>query len=194
LENRYRILNKGRVIVVLGPSGVGKTTICKKILEHHPNVHFSISATSRSKRKEEKEGREYIFLSKKEFEGWIEKGLFIEYAEVHGNLYGTPREQLEENLKKGHHLLLDVDVQGALNLMKLYPDGLYFFIVPPDFVELKKRLLKRNTDGHAAISKRLENASEEFKYVDHFKYVIENRRLDDAVKEILSIIEKETKT
>jgi guanylate kinase len=187
-------LNKGRVIVVLGPSGVGKTTICKKILKHRADVRFSISATSRPRRKDEKNHREYIFLSEKEFKKRIEEGRFIEYAEVHGNLYGTPKKPLEENLKKGHHVLLDVDVQGAMNLMKLYPEGIYFFIVPPGMDELEERLKKRDTDEKSIIKKRLVNAIEEFKHIGKFKYVIENRSLDEAVGEILSIIEREMST
>jgi guanylate kinase len=185
-------LNKGRVIVILGPSGVGKTTICKKILEHRQkDIRFSISATSRPKRKDEDYNNQYIFLTQKEFQEWIKKGRFIEYAEVHGNLYGTPKKPLEDNLNKGFHVLLDVDVQGAMNLKKLYPKGLYFFIVPPDMDELKERLKKRNTDKQDVIMTRLANALEEFRHKDKFKYVIENRKLEDAVKEILSIIEKE---
>ncbi|KPJ71968.1 hypothetical protein AMJ52_07915 [candidate division TA06 bacterium DG_78] len=187
-------MNKGRVIVILGPSGVGKTTICKRILRHRPDVCFSISATSRPKRKDEKNHREYIFLSEKEFKEWIEKGCFIEYAEVHSNLYGTPKKSLEETLKKGHHVLLDVDVQGAMNLMKLYPNGIYFFIVPPGMHELEKRLKKRDTDEKSTIKKRLVNAIEEFKHVGKFKYVIENRTLNEAVSKILSIIEREIST
>ena len=184
-------MSKGRVIVVLGPSGVGKTSICKEILKRRPDMRFSISATSRPKRRDEKNHHEYIFLSKKEFKEWIKKSRFIEYAEVHGNLYGTPKKSLEENFGKGYHVLLDVDVQGAMNLMKLYPDGIYFFIVPPGMDELEKRLIKRNTDEKVTIMKRLAHASKEFKHLGKFKHVIENRRFEDAVKEILSIIEKE---
>jgi guanylate kinase len=187
-------LNKKRIIVILGPSGVGKTTICKKILQQRSDVRFSISATSRPQRKDEKNHREYIFLSEKEFREWIANDRFIEYAEVHGNLYGTPKKSLEENLKKGYHVLLDVDVKGALNLMKLYPDGIYFFIVPPGIKELEERLRRRNTDEKSTIMKRLANAAEEFKHADKFKYVIENRTLNEAVEDILSIIEKELKT
>jgi guanylate kinase len=187
-------LNRGRIIVVLGPSGVGKTTICKKILKHRSDVRFSISATSRPQRKDEKNYREYIFLSEKEFRKWIEEGRFIEYAEVHGNMYGTPKNALEENLNEGNHVLLDVDVKGALNLMKLYPDGIYFFIVPPGIKELEERLRRRNTDETSTIIKRLANAVEEFKHAGKFKHVIENRTLNEAVEDILSIIEKELQT
>lgn len=185
------MMNRGRLIVLLGPSGVGKTTICKKILENRSDIHFSISATSRPKRRGEQDGKEYIFLSEKEFKEWIDKGLFIEYAEVYGNFYGTPKRFLEENLAQGHHVLMDVDVKGAKYLMQLYPDGLYFFIIPPNTRELKKRLLKRNTDENTIIKKRLANAREEFEYKNDYKYVIENRDLKATVEHIISIIEKE---
>lgn len=184
-------MNKGKLIVILGPSGVGKTTICKKILENRPDIHYSISATSRPQRKGEKNDREYIFLAEKEFKKWVAKGLFVEYAEVHGNFYGTPKRFLEENLAQGHHVLMDVDVKGAKRLMKLYPDGLFLFIIPPDIRELEKRLLKRNTDEDAIIRKRLTNAREEFKHKDDYKYIIENRELEQTIEKILSIIKKE---
>lgn len=186
------IMNRrARLIVLSGPSGVGKTTICKKILEKHSDVLYSISATSRAKRRGEKNGREYIFLQEKEFKEWIDNGLFIEYAVVHDKFYGTPKQYLEENLNKGYYVLMDVDVKGAKTLMKSYPDGIYFFIMPPDFVELKKRLLKRNTEKNEAIKNRLARALEELKYKDDYKYIIENRVLEETVKQILSIIEKE---
>jgi guanylate kinase len=185
---------RGKLIVVSGPSGVGKTTICKRILKKRSDIRFSVSATSRPKRRDEENGREYIFLSERKFKDWIRKGLFIEYAEVHGNLYGTPKKALREDLEKGFHVLLDIDVQGAKNLMKLYPDDIFFFIIPPDITELKNRLLKRNTDKNKAIRKRLANALKELKCQSDFKYVIENRDLEETVEEILSVIKKETKS
>jgi len=184
---------RGKIIVLSGPSGVGKTTICKKILKRRSNIRYSISATSRPKRKGEEDGREYFFLAKKEFKEWIRKGLFIEYAVVHNYLYGTLKKYLEDSLNKGYHVLMDVDVQGAKKLMKLYPAELYFFIIPPDVIELEKRLLKRNTDKNEEIRNRLATAFDELKYKNDYKYIIENRKLEDTVKVILSIIEKETK-
>ncbi len=183
--------NRGRLIVLSGPSGVGKTTICKAILESRSDICYSISATSRPKRKGEENGREYVFLTEKEFKEWMDRGLFIEYEKVHGNLYGTPKQLLEDNLNKGYHVLMDVDVKGAKKLMMLYPDGIYFFIVPPDFAELEKRLLKRNTEKNEVIKNRLAQAAEEAKYMSDYKYVIENRKLEKTIAEILSVIEKE---
>jgi guanylate kinase len=125
------------------------------------------------------------------FKEWVERGLFVEYAMVHGNYYGTPKLALDEHLNTGLHVLMDVDVQGAKKLMELYPDGLYFFIVPPDFKELEKRLLKRNTEKNEVLRNRLARAAEEIKYKNDYKYIIENKNLAETVNEILNIIEKE---
>jgi len=190
-KNNDILTGMGKLFVLSGPSGVGKTTIHKRILERRPDIYFSISATSRPKRKGEKDGREYIFLTESKFDEWIDKGLFIEYARVHGNLYGTPKRSLEENLNKGRHVLMDVDVKGAKKLMELYPYGIYIFIMPPDFEELKKRLLKRDTDKNEAIENRLGTALEELRHKDRYTYIIENRDLKETVKKILSIIAKE---
>lgn len=182
---------RGKLFVLSGPSGVGKTTIYKRVLECCSDIVYSVSATSRPKRKDEEEGREYIFLTESEFRQWINKGLFVEYAEVHGNLYGTPKQFLEDSLSRGCPVLMDVDVKGARKLMELYPDGIYIFVAPPDFTELKKRLLKRNTDKDDAIENRLVTALEELKHKHKYKYVIENRDLEETVEEVLSIIERE---
>ena len=185
---------RGKPIVISGPSGVGKTTICSHILKDRADIHYSISATSRAKRKGEKQGREYIFLSKREFEEWIKREIFVEYAIVHGNLYGTPKKSLEENLGKGYHVLLDIDVHGAKKLMQKYAGGIFIFIKPPGLPELARRLVKRNTDNKKDISNRLAMARQELKYKNDYEYVIENRDLGKTVKKILSIIEKETAT
>ncbi|UCG93052.1 MAG: guanylate kinase [candidate division WOR-3 bacterium] len=182
----------GKLIVLSGPSGVGKTTLCKKIIERRSDIRYSISATSRPMRRDEKNGREYFFLSEREFKEWIERGFFIECAVVHNYLYGTPKKYLEDNLGNGYHVIMDVDVQGAKKLMKLYPDGIFVFVIPPDVVELEKRLQKRNTDKNEEIQSRLATALEELKYKNDYKHVIENRDLEDTVSKILSIIENET--
>ena len=191
-ENRYRTLNRGKIIVLSGPSGVGKTTICERLMKARSDLRYSVSATSRPKRKVEQNGREYIFLSRREFEEWIGKGMFVEYAEVYGNYYGTPRIALEKLLEKGLHVLMDVDVQGAKNLMKAYPDGIYFFIIPPDVAELERRLKKRDTDEDEVIRNRLAKALEELQYEKDYKYVIENKKLETTVAEILRVIARET--
>ncbi len=184
-------MNRGRIIVLSGPSGVGKTTLCKSIINKRPDIRYSISATSRKRRKDEIDGREYIFLTEEEFKRWIEEDRFVEYASVHGNLYGTPRSELEGRLEKGVNVLMDIDVQGAKKMMSLYPDGIYIFIIPPDISELQRRLLKRKTEQDEVIKNRLANALKELEYKKDFQYVVENRDLDKTKKELIEIIEKE---
>ena len=184
-------MSRGRIIVLSGPSGVGKTTICERLLHARPDLRYSVSATSRPKRAVEKNGREYVFLSVDEFREWIEKDSFVEYAEVYGNYYGTPKKTLEELLDAGYNLLMDVDVQGARNLMKFYPDGVFFYIIPPDFAELSRRLKERDTDDDQVIRDRLAKAERELEYRKDYRHVIENRNLKNTVSQILSIIEKE---
>ncbi len=182
---------KANLIIISGPSGVGKTTICNKILAQRSDTVYSVSATSRPRRRAEKNGREYFFLSKLEFKKWIREKRFIEYAVVHGNYYGTPRKFIENNLNQGKNVLLDIDVQGAKKIMKLYPDGVFIFVEPPDFVELKNRLMKRNTDTDTDIKNRLSNARKELKYRKAYQYVVVNKDLKTTVKKILQIIDRE---
>lgn len=174
-----------------GPSGVGKTTICERILASRSDVRYSVSATSRPRRPVEKDGREYIFLTVDDFRRWIEQGLFVEYAEVYGNYYGTPKETLEQGLSDGYNILLDIDVQGARKLMDLYPDGIFIYVMPPDIAELARRLRKRDTDHDEVIRNRLEKARNELGYRDDYKYSIVNEEIDKTVSGILGIIEKE---
>lgn len=183
---------KTKLIVISGPSGVGKTTICNGIVARRKDIVYSISATSRARRKDEVNGREYFFLTKNEFKRWIADGKFVEYAIVHGHYYGTPRDFLENKLKNGFHVLMDIDVQGAKQLMSLYPDGIYIFVLPPDFEELKKRLIKRNTDNEKEIENRLKTANEELKYMKDYKYFVKNINLEETIAEILKIIDRET--
>ena len=182
----------GKIIVLSGPSGVGKTTICHELMKRCKHLRYSTSATSRPKRKGEKDGREYFFLTRTKFGEWIKKGWFVEYALVHGHLYGTPRISLLKNIKKGRDVLMDVDVQGGRNLMKEFPDGIFIFILPPDFSELEKRLKGRNTEKRVEITDRLKRARQEIKYKRDYKYKIENRNLKKTVEKIVKIIIKET--
>jgi guanylate kinase len=198
--SRFKTLNKqsssltGKLIVLSGPSGVGKTTLCKRILAMRDDIIYSVSATSRPMRPGEKHGREYFFLTKAEFQRWIELEKFIEYAEVHGQLYGTPKRFLEENLTRGKHVIMDVDVRGARTLMGVfpYPSGLYFFIIPPDIAELERRLLQRNTDADKEIRSRLASALEELEYRNDYQFVIENNDLEETLLDILTTIDAET--
>ncbi|MGC8611664.1 MAG: guanylate kinase [Athalassotoga sp.] len=171
-----------------GPSGAGKTTIVKMALPEIEGIEFSVSYTTRPKRENEVEGVDYFFVDEKTFRELIKKGEFLEWAEVHGHLYGTSKKFVEERLEKGKNLLLDVDVKGALNIKKIYKDGIFIFVAPPSFKELKERLLKRHTESKDDFEKRIEDAKFELSQISKFDYLIVNREINTAVKELVSII------
>jgi guanylate kinase len=173
----------GRMLVVSGPSGSGKSTICKRLLED-PRVHFSISCTTRPMRPGEVDGRDYHFVSKDEFRAMLKRGEFIEHAEVYGNLYGTPRAPVEAAAERGEVFLLEIDVQGALQLKGLGEPGLYVFIAPPDFEELRRRLVGRGTDAPEVVERRLKKAEDEFRERVKYDHVVVNDDLDTAVHEV----------
>jgi guanylate kinase len=175
------------MIVISGPSGSGKSTICKRLLED-PRVVFSVSATTRRMRPGETDGRDYHFLSVEEFRQRIERGEFIEHAEVYGNLYGTLRGPLEQAIAAGQLYLLEIDVQGALQLKALGEPGLYIFIAPPDFEELRRRLIKRNTETPEALERRLHKAEDEYRERDKYDHVVVNDELERAVAEVRGLI------
>jgi len=179
---------RGRMLLLSGPSGCGKSTLCKRLLED-PRVVFSVSATTRKRREGEVEGREYHFLSKEEFRRKAEAGEFIEYAEVHGNLYGTLRGPMEEALAAGRVYLVEIDVQGALQLMGLGVEGIYVFVAPPSFAELRRRLQGRGTESPEVVERRLRKAREELEERDKYAHVVVNDDVDRAVAEIRSIAE-----
>ena len=172
---------------------MGKTTLCNRIVRLRDDIAYSISATSRPKRPGEEHGREYYFYTKEEFQRHIDDHMFIEYAEVHGHLYGTPRSFLTQQLLQGIHVIMDVDVHGAQILMREYPypRGLFFFIIPPDIAELERRLRSRNTDATNEIENRLEKAIDELKYKDDYQFVIENKDLEETLKLVLTTIDNE---
>jgi guanylate kinase len=182
---------KGILFVVSGPSGVGKTTLCNKLLKQDKNIVFSISCTTRPKRKTEKNGREYYFLTKEKFLKAIKNNEFIEWAKVYDNYYGTPKKFLDKNLKLGKDVLLDIDVQGVKKIKKLYKDAVYIFIAPPSTEELKKRILGRNTETKKSLQKRLSVALKELKLIYLYDYVIKNVKLDKAIKDLKSIVKEE---
>jgi guanylate kinase len=184
---------RGMLIVLSGPSGVGKTTLCDRLLKSNPGICYSVSATSRPRRKGERNGREYIFLTERTFEEWIVRKKFIEYARVHGNLYGTPRKFLIDALNRGHDVLMDVDVQGGKSLMKEFPDAIMIFILPPNYTELRKRLINRRTDHLHVIRSRLKRARQELRYKKTYDYAVVNRDLNRTVRRIKKIIGIEKK-
>lgn len=185
LKNR-----RGTLFVISGPSGVGKGTILSEILRLEQKIIFSVSATTRSPRPGEIDGKDYFFITFDEFKKLIEEEKFLEYAFVHGNYYGTLESFVDENLKKGYDVILDIDVQGAMQVMKKRKDGVFIFIAPPnmDIEILKMRLLKRSTEPLDVIEKRIQRAKDEIKAVYQYEYLIFNDVLEEAVKDLLSII------
>ncbi len=182
---------RGLLIVISGASGTGKGTICKKLLAESPGIAYSISATTRKPRPGEVDGREYYFLSVDEFKAWIAEGKFLEYAEVYGNFYGTPLNKIEERLKRGEDILLEIDVQGALNVKKKCPEGIYIFLLPPSLEELKRRIEGRGTENPESLTRRLQNAVAEIQIGLQYDYVVVNDTIDNAAAQIEAILTAE---
>jgi guanylate kinase len=171
------------MLVVSGPSGSGKSTICKRLMAD-PRVEFSVSATTRVARPGEVDGRDYHFMDKARFRAEIERGAFIEWAEVHGNLYGTPRVPMERALAAGRVFLLEIDVQGGAQLKALGLPGVYIFIAPPDLDSLRARLEQRGTDSDDVIERRMAKAKEEMRAKERYDHVVVNVDLERAVAEV----------
>ena len=183
---------KGILIVVSGFSGSGKGTLMKELLTRYPDTYaLSISATTRSPREGEVDGREYFFVSKDEFEKMIAKGELIEYAKYVENYYGTPRDYVEKKLDEGKDVILEIEIQGALNVKKMFPDTLLLFVTPPSAEELKKRLVGRGTETMDVIESRMDRACEEAQGMENYDYLIVNDSLDRCVEEMHSIIQGE---
>ncbi len=187
-----RAKKRGRLIIISGPSGSGKSTICRRLLEDG-RFKWSISATTRKPRPGEVDGREYHFLTRQEFEEGIRRGDFIEYAEVSGNLYGTPKEKLLQELDKGNVLIAEVDVQGGMNLMRAFPQAVSIFVEPPglDTSILEERLRKRGKDDEKTIKERLALAPQEMEVRSRYKFQVTNDSVERAAAEIRNIIEQE---
>ena len=182
-------MNRTPVLIVLSaPSGGGKTTICKKLLERNPDFRLSISATTRKRRTTERDGVDYYFLSEEQFREMIKNGDFLEYEQVHGYYYGTLKKTVETFLQEGYSILFDIDVNGALKIKQHYPEALLIFIQPPSLEELKKRLRNRKTDDPSEIEKRLKRLPEEYAKSVYFDHIVVNDELDDTVKKIEHII------
>lgn len=182
---------KAVVIVISGPSGVGKSVICHRLVRDDSTLVLSISATTRPPRGKEKDGVDYDFHSEEEFRDLIDRGYFVEWAEVHGSLYGTPREKLEEAMARGQSPLLDVDVQGGHSIKQLMPDAVMILIEPPSMEELERRLRGRRSDSEETVRKRLAKAREELARAGEYDHVVTNRVLDDTVAEIQAILARE---
>mgnify|MGYP002764961887 FL=1 len=182
---------KGLLLVISGFSGAGKGTVVKRLLELHNDYALSISATTRSPREGEQNGREYFFKSTEEFESMIDNSELIEYAKYVSNYYGTPKAYVEEQLEAGKNVILEIEIQGALNIKKMYPDAVLLFIMPPSAEELERRLVGRGTEDEATIKARLQRASDEAKGVENYNYIVINDKVDDCVETIHSIVNSE---
>ena len=175
-------------IVVSGPSGVGKTTLCHGLMERDSRVAFSISATTRKARSTEKHGHDYFFISQQEFERMRVASEFAEWARVHDEFYGTPRKYLDERIAHGVSVLLDIDVQGGVQVMERYPFAVSIFVVPPSFKVLEDRLRGRKSESEEAFRLRMENALGEMEYIAKYGYVVANDTVDAAVSRMEAIV------
>ena len=182
---------RGTVFVVSSPSGGGKGTLIKRVLEVVPNLSYSVSYTTRAPRNGEVEGREYFFVNRKQFEEMVAADEFLEWANVHGNLYGTAKRQLDEQTATGLDLVLEVDVQGAASVRELPLDAVSIFILPPSYETLRQRLIQRGTDAPDQLEVRLRNAPDELRQYAAFDYVIINDDVERATKQLASIIDAE---
>lgn len=178
---------RGRIFVVSAPSGAGKSTLCTKVLNRFPDISYSVSHTTRSPRGDEKNEIDYFFITVDEFKRRIEQNLWAEWAEVHGNYYGTSLDFIEQNIAQGNNLLLEIDVQGARQIKKAFPEAITLFIMPPSIDVLEQRLQRRGTDSKEVIAKRLANAVGEMGQKSFYQYVVVNDNLDQAEKEVVDI-------
>ena len=184
-------MRKGLLVLVSGPSGTGKGTVCNLLREKHPELAYSISATTRQPRPGEMDGVNYYFYDKAKFEAMIEAGELLEWANVYGNYYGTPKQAVLDRLEAGEDILLEIDTQGALNVMEAMPEGLYVFLLPPSLEELEKRLRGRGTETEESIARRLGAAKEEIGRAVKYRYVVVNDTVEKAEETIANIIAAE---
>ena len=175
-------------VVLSAPSGAGKTTIAKALVKGREDVVFSVSATTRPSRDNEVDGVDYHFLSEPDFRAMIKADEFVECAEVHGHLYGTPRQALRDAQDQGRFLILDIDVQGAMQVRQRVPDAVLVFVLPPTADALVQRLRERGTEGEDTLARRIENARDELEQASQFDYIVVNENLDQAIEEVQSIV------
>ncbi|NQS75361.1 MAG: guanylate kinase [Peptococcaceae bacterium] len=186
-----KVKQKGLLLVLSGPSGVGKGTVCRALLENEPSLRLSVSATTRSPRPGEIDGVDYFFLDDNVFKKMIADGELLEYAVVYNHFYGTPLPFVRESLESGQDIILEIDIQGALQVKEKYPQAILIFISPPSKGDLRKRLFSRGADAREVIEKRLCCASGEMKLADHYDYIVVNDQVKRAVEQVRSVITAE---
>ena len=188
-ESEYK--EKGLLIVLSGPSGVGKGTVCSALRAASPDLVYSVSVTTRKPRVGEVDGVNYFFKTREQFLQMIENDELLEWAEYVGNYYGTPKAFVEETLHQGKNIVLEIEVQGALKVKEKYPEGVFIFLMPPSLEELRKRILSRGTETEEAIRSRMDVALNELKLLDYYDYVVVNEKIELACKRIQAIITAE---
>jgi len=184
---------KGKVVIVSGPSGVGKSTICKEAVKRLDNTYLSVSVTNRPKAESEVDGQDYWFISKEQFQHRVNKGLLLEHAEVFGHLYGTPKDEVEEAIQADKRTILEIDVQGAKQIKAIYPDAVMIFILPPTQRELSNRMNSRGREDTETAEERLDEASTEIAAAwQYYKHMVINDDLEQAISEVVQIIKQNT--
>lgn len=182
----------GLLIVISGPSGCGKGTVCKALRAHRPDIQVSVSVTTRDIRPGEQEGKDYFFVSPPRFQEMIEQGELLEYAQIYsGHYYGTPKNYVRETLRQGNDILLEIDIQGALQIKERFLDGVFIFLVPPSMEELHRRLVERKRESPELIWERFRAAYEELNFISRYNYMVENSQVERAVEQIEAIITAE---
>ena len=179
---------EGKIFIISAPSGSGKTTLCERLIKRVPDVVRSVSMTTRPLRQGEKSGKDYVFITKREFEKHIKRNSLLEWARNFGYYYGTPKKKVLKLLAKGKDVILAIDVKGAMKVKKLYPEGVFIFVLPPSAIELKKRLKRRKADSTREISKRIKIAERELSYLPRYTYSVVNNNIEKATDKLKAIV------